>query len=370
MHAPTHEPWRFRNPVDIRFGIGALGEFPALLAGRTYALVTYPDAAFTELSARLEALAGRPAVTINDVQANPDLSALIEQGKRLAGQPIEAIVALGGGSVIDTAKFLAASTALDAQTLAGALTNGTIPQDLAAAPIIAIPTTAGTGSEVTQWATVWDEASGRKLSLSHASLYPQVALVDPELALGKPAWLTVGTGLDALSHALESLWNRNANPVSAQFAASAARGILQTLPALARAPRDLDLRVAMARAALFAGLAFSNTKTAIAHSISSPITLKYGVQHGIACSFTLPMILRAVDVLPECSRAALSAIFGPVSASERMEHFMGELGVSTSYADYGIAADDWEAMVRSAFAGERGANYSGTLAPLLDMALR
>jgi len=112
----------------------------------------------------------------------------------------------------------------------------------------------------------------------------EVAIVDPELTLRMPQSLTISTGLDALSHALESIWNRNINPVSIEFAIAAAHEVLATLPAVITDPRNLDLRTRMAQAALFAGLAFSNTKTALAHSISYPITLDYGVPHGIAWS--------------------------------------------------------------------------------------
>ena len=157
-----------------------------------------------------------------------------------------------------------------------------------------MPTTAGTGSEVTSWATVWDTQSGKKYSLSRPNLYPKHALVDPTLMIGKPRQLTISTGLDALSHALESLWNVNANPISAHHAVVAAREILAVLPQLVNDLQNLELRSRMAAAALSAGLAFSNTRTAIAHSISYPVTLHHDVVHGIACSFTLPMVLRSV----------------------------------------------------------------------------
>src|SRR5690606_9239868 len=104
---------------------------------------------------------------------------------------------------------------------------------------IAVPTTAGTGSEVTCWGTVWDNAAGVKHSLAHPGLYPEYAVVDPALMVGKSQELTVQTGLDALSHALESLWNRNANPVSMAHAVAAARGVLSTLPALIGDLRNL-----------------------------------------------------------------------------------------------------------------------------------
>lgn len=233
---------------------------------------------------------------------------------------------------------------------------------LSQTPIIAVPTTSGTGSEVTCWGTVWDNASQKKYSLARSVLYPTHALVDPTLMLGKPRDLTISTGLDALSHALESLWNVSANPVSAACAVSAATEILAVLPKLADLLASLDLRTRMARAALMAGMAFSNTKTAIAHSISYPITLRHNVPHGIACSFTLPVVLASVADDSGLCGAALRRIFGDDmrAAPQRLVAFLDALGVSHKPLDHGVSASEWKSLVDASFEGERGLNFIGT----------
>ena len=152
--------------------------------------------------------------------------------------------------------------------------------------LIAVPTTSGTGSEVTGWATVWHRAVGKKYSLHLPETWPEAAFVDPELVLSLPPGPTLAAGLDALSHALESIWNVNANPISDNHAVNAARAVLATLPKLMKNLGDVELRSRMAFAALTAGLAFSNTRTALAHSISYDMTIHHGLPHGIACSFT------------------------------------------------------------------------------------
>src|SRR5688500_9018776 len=179
--------------------------------------------------------------------------------------------------------------------------------------------------------------------------------------LGKPRDLTVQTGLDALSHALESLWNRNSNPVSLAHAVMAARGVLSTLPLLVNDLRNVELRERMAHAALLAGFAFSNTQTAIAHSLSYPITLRYGVPHGIACSFSLPMIIRSVAGEGGICAEGLQAIFEtePRHAADFLAGTLEKLGVSTDYHHYGISAGDWRALIEQAFGGERGQNFIG-----------
>ena len=333
----TERMWNYSNPVNIEFGSGALRSIGALVDGRRYALVTYGEPVFQALAERIELAAGAARVVIRNIDTNPDFVTLTESCRQYEA---------ADGDFAHVRRFLE---------------TGDGEETLSAVPIIAIPTTSGTGSEVTRWATVWDTEAERKYSLNLSGLYPETALVDPELMLEAPRGLTISTGLDALSHSLESIWNVNANPVSSALACSAARDVIETLPALADDLNSLELRTRMARAALIAGLAFSNTKTALAHSVSYPITLKHGVPHGIACSFSLPMVMRWVignDV--DCD-VSLMRIFGPdlTAGAARLEDFLEGLGVATSPGDHGIEPAEWKALLRDALAGERGRNFLG-----------
>ncbi len=367
--------WRFRNPVDVKFGPGAFDRLGDALRGRAYCLVTYDDAnggpVFADLIRRVVALAGEPAALVRNIGPNPDFIGLTESCRLYAAarRPVEAIVALGGGSVIDAAKVLAAADG-DFARVRRHLETGAGGEALAATPIVAVPTTAGTGSEVTSWATVWDTEAKKKYSLARESLYPETALVDPHLMLGLPRDLTISTGLDALSHALESIWNTNANPVSSALAETAAREILEALPVLANDLRDAELRTRMSRAALLAGLAFSNTKTALAHALSYHLTLHHGVPHGIACSFSLPLVMRAVIGCDPACDAALARIFGPdlEAGAARLDALLQALGVSRRAADHGVAAQDWLALIDDALAGERGRNFIGRRERLIPSA--
>lgn len=363
--------WSYRNPVDVRFGHGSFSMLADAIGGRSYALVTYGDAYFQALSATLEASAGKPVLTIDDIAPNPDITLLQTQVARFAElktQP-EVVIALGGGSVIDSAKVFAAARG-DFAAMDAYLKKRAGAETITPWPLIAVPTTAGTGSEVTCWATVWDNAGGAKFSLAHPGLYPEMSLVDPGLMLGKPRDLTIQTGLDALSHALESLWNRNANPVSMAHAITAARGVLSTLPLLADDLRNPELRDRMARASTLAGFAFSNTKSAIAHSLSYPITLHHGVPHGIACSFSLPMIIRSVADEGGICGEGLAAIFGGDlrSAADQLTRILGKLGVQTDHRHYGIGDAEWRELIALAFDGERGQNFIGSRENLMAVA--
>jgi len=368
----TAQMWRYRNPVEVKFGAGVLDELGHTLAGRAYCLVTYDDEnggrVFTDLTRRVIAMAGAPAAMVRNIGPNPDFVGLARSCRLYASasQPIEVIVALGGGSVIDAAKVLAAADG-DFDKVQRHLETGAGGDRLGRTPIIAVPTTAGTGSEVTSWATVWDTVAMKKYSLSRETLYPEVALVDPLLTLGLPRGITVSTGLDALSHALESIWNVNANPASSSLAEVAAREVLEALPLLANDLGNQQLRSRLARASLLAGLAFSNTRTALAHALSYHLTLHHGVPHGIACSFSLPMVMRAVAGCDADCDAALRRIFGSDlgAGAVQLENFLQRLGVSTDATEHGIASRDWQALVDDALAGDRGRNFIGRRETLL-----
>jgi len=244
---------------------------------------------------RLKALCGDKILSSYCADPNPTVASTMAAARNLHGIAAEVILAIGGGSVLDAAKGVAAQRhpGLPPDWLSQHLRGGqAIPTPFSPSPVIAVPTTAGTGSEVTMWATIWDEESGKKYSLFHPALYPQAAIVDPELTLTVPEETTVAAALDALSHAMEAIWNKNANPASDALAAQAISIVLSTLKGVLDSPSEMPFREKLHYASMIAGLAFSNTRTAIAHSISYPLTGQLGMPHGIACSFTLPEIMK------------------------------------------------------------------------------
>ena len=352
--------WQFHNPVKIYFGDGKLEEITDSLRDRCYAIVTYNDSYFDELASRIQSLAKGCAVVLNQVHENPDLADLAKICAAFEPHQaqVEVLVALGGGSVIDTAKALA--VAGSNPSVVEEILSKTVAVS-SALPIIAIPTTTGTGSEVTSWATLWDKAHGTKYSLSDPKLYPEVALCDPLLTLGLPQSITIQTGLDALSHAMESIWNKNRNPISLQFAKKAIELILQTMPALVNDLPNQELREKMMLGSLNAGMAFSNTKTSIAHNISYAVTLDKNIPHGIACAFTLPIILRSFAQSDESVAQDLRTIFGDdlEAASKMLNAWIAALGVELLPQGYGYDALEWEKLVLDALSGERGRNFSG-----------
>ncbi len=339
---------------------------PGLLAGRKAVVVTFPEARQFGLVERLESLLGSALVgVIDSVKPNPDVAELEALYEDFWGNPegAEVIIAVGGGSSIDTAKALMVCTESGTfKDLVAALVSGKPFTPARSKTLIAVPTTAGTGSEVTPWATVWDRQAQKKYSLHLPQTWPSIAIVDPELMLSLPASVTLQSGLDALSHALESIWNVNANAMSDTFAVAAIREIFETLPALMQQLDNVDLRARMALAALKAGMAFSNTRTALAHSISYEMTLRYGLPHGIACSFPLPMVLQRAIGQDAGRDAVLKQALGDLTtAPARLAAFIERLGVRTSFADYGVTKEQAEQMVAHALTGARGKNFIGSV---------
>ncbi len=348
---------RYFNPVQVIAGPGALDRLGALVPAASRVLVvTTAGASKRGLTAQTQAALTHCQVSVHDaVTPNPELADM----ERLAAQHKLAmpthIVGLGGGSALDAAKILSAAL-LDARLLGDVLRGGGAWN--AALPVIAIPTTAGTGSEVTPFATVWDHQDNRKYSVAGDAVYPQTALLDPRLLLSLPADQTLFTGLDTISHALESLWNRNRSPISAAHAMQALALAVDALPASLARPGDVDARGAMQYASCLAGLAICQTRTAIAHSISYPVTLHFGVPHGLACSFTLTRLLelnldtlsampherlllgRVLELLQSLSLAEKIRAFAPPDAILALEaemHTKGRAENFTGSMGHGIA---------------------------------
>jgi alcohol dehydrogenase len=285
--------WKHFNPVRVVFGTGALNQLPELVDSARVVLITTPGFRRRGLTAEIEAAFGERLVTvIEDVKPNPSLVDIEVQAGLLRGSRPEVLLAVGGGSTIDTGKAVARLLSQPPGTNLAALLRGEAqPEFTPALPLVAIPTTSGTGAEVTPFGTVWDFCEGKKYSVVGDDLFPRLAVLDPELTLRLPAEVTVTSGLDAVSHALESTWNRNSTPISLALAMKSLQFALRALPIVKDYPGNLAARADMMQASMLAGLAISQSRTALAHAISYPLTTSFNLPHGLACSFTLPALL-------------------------------------------------------------------------------
>jgi alcohol dehydrogenase len=232
---------------------------------------------------------------IDDVLPNPALAYLEKKNKFFKKRNFDYIVAIGGGSVIDSAKILSLLFSFKKKrtikTIIGNIDNLKINNSC---KLIALPTTSGTGSEVTPYATVWDKKEKKKLSINHKSLLPTLAIVDPALTFDLPKEVTINTSLDALNQAFESIWNKNANNDTLPYAFKSIKLSLSALAKINNNINDKKSRSELAKASLYAGLCISQTKTSICHSISYPLTAHFNIPHGLACSFAMIAIINCI----------------------------------------------------------------------------
>ena len=226
-----------------------------------------------------------------------DTHLITDYFKEIKQKP-ELIIAIGGGTSIDFAKAISA--------LYDYSDNGNITVDEVVdliiskkyldnpnyIPIIASSTTAGTGSDCTKWATIWDYDNTKKYSIDADYLYPSQSWLIPELTLTLPKNLTLSTALDALSHACEAYWSVSTNNIVQVLSRDAISLIVEYLPKVLNEMDNLEYRKKVYMGSFFAGLAFSNTRTTACHSISYPLTLLYGIPHGYAVALTLSEVLK------------------------------------------------------------------------------
>jgi len=360
-------PFAYHNPVHIRFGLGLYQKAPAQILGSTVARVGlfYGHSAMQKLGAIDVIRESLPHCQIwehGNISPNPDvrdINAVLQVWPEM-----DWVIGIGGGSVLDFAKSVA-FMAGQREGLRVFLTHQNVAPSRSGLPCIAIPTTSGTGSEVTPWATVWDRDGGKKYSLSDPRMFPRYAIIDPSLTLSLPPHVTAYTGFDALSHALEAFWSRYANPVSDLYAIEAIRLSLGHLGAVMDDLGSVEHRVGLAKASLYAGMAFSNTQTTAVHAISYPMTLHYGVPHGVACSLTLAEFWRYnLDAIDPVKVERLLAAVGekdPEAFARRLKVLAHQIGLPVTLAQAGIPREGVDVILDEGFHPERVVNNPRSL---------
>ena len=295
------------QPVKIHFGNGRLQELPKVLTdfqGKGL-LICSKRSIKNGLAARLFQENPQLIATFTDISENPDVTEAQECIRLIQEKEISFIVALGGGSVIDLAK-VCGTLCFSEEEVAAYLGSG-IALPTQRLPLIAIPTTSGTGTEVTAAAVLTNRELGKKSPIVSDNFYPDIALVDPELTLSVPKQVTANTGMDALCQAIEGYWSKGNQPICDALAIHAARLIFEHLVTTYHEPHNLEAREKMSEASLIAGLAFALPKTTSSHACSYPLTNIYGIPHGEACTLTIDY-------------------FAKVNASERLLDFAQKVG--------------------------------------------
>ncbi|MEM3403138.1 MAG: iron-containing alcohol dehydrogenase [Nitrososphaeria archaeon] len=295
---------------------------------------------------------GYKASVFNKVEPEPKLETIEAVIDFARSKGFELVIGIGGGSVMDTAKIVSAS-----------LTNlGDIRRYIGpylikrrGAPIICIPTTSGTGSEVTLYAIVTIGTTKKACVSPH--IIPDTALVDPMLSMTMPPSLTAGSGMDALSHAVESLLSTESTPFTDALAYLAIKLIFKYLKRAYQDPKDIEARYYMAYASTIAGIPLCNAKVVVGHSISQTFAAIHKVPHGVSTGMTLPYIMKFYAPLSAAKLAQMSKEIGlnvdglsdmeaATQAIEKTKELADEVGIPKSLKDVGVLKESLPSMAR------------------------
>jgi len=348
--------FRAHLPVELEFGAGKidmLGEV-AVRYGRRIFLVTMPDMVELGFVARaFESLnrAGLETVLYDAAQPEPKSDQIDAAAAMLRAENCDVVVGLGGGSAMDVAKAVAICAKHTGLVWDYVNLSNRPPQPVDAnitLPIIAVPTTAGTGSETTPYSVVTNTETVQKGTIKEPAIFPRVALVDPELSSRMPAKLTGATGIDAFAHSLESYFNvPNRSPLTDALAETAMSALIRHLPQAYRDGSDLTARAGVAYAASLSGMVIANAGTTVTHAIAQPLGARLGTSHADSVAlFTVPVLrhtlpaeaermARIGSLFPNFAGAGKSAEVAAGLAVDAIEELLVSVGTTMRLADLG-----------------------------------
>jgi alcohol dehydrogenase class IV len=300
--------------------------------------------------------AGLEFAVFGGVQADPDLDLLKESAKVTGGFAPDVVVGLGGGSSLDAAKLISIT-----------LTNGGEPDSYygignipkPGLPMILIPTTAGTGSEVTNISVMGDPKVGLKKAMISDHMYARVAMLDPDLTMGLPPALTATTGMDALVHAIESYTGVRASTFTDTLNLAAIRLIAENLRQAYAHGQDSQAREAMLKASCLSGMAFCNTQNGLDHAMALSIGSRYHLPHGLATAFILPWVMEFNCITNQAKFIEIARAFGEdveckpnheaaMLSVKAIKSLLKDLGISYKLGEYGAKEGDFEDIAQAA----------------------
>ncbi|MBD5083042.1 MAG: iron-containing alcohol dehydrogenase [Clostridiales bacterium] len=338
--------WEFNLPVKLVFGNGKrhnLNDYINEIGGKCGVLVC--GKSFTKNGIAEEFIKnsnGRLKAVFSDIRSNPTTDNVDNCVKLIRESGADFAVALGGGSPMDCCKA-ACAIAKGKDVIRSYHSEGKPVSADEAIPMIAFSTTSGTASEVTNISVLTDVEKNLKNPMNDSAMYPKIAVIDPELTLSVPKQVTASTGLDVLSHAIESYWSVLNQPVCTACSIYSARLVFEWLEKAYNEPNNLEAREKMAEASIVAGVAFSHPRTTGSHACSFPLTNIYGVPHGEACAFTLDYFVkfnadhadgdgRITALAKDCGFESPYAMADEISAMKErmgMKSRLSEIGCTT-----------------------------------------
>jgi len=356
--------FNYHQPTEIRFGCGRVAETGEAVArlGKRCLLVSEPASSplapvYERVKRTLES--AKVAVAHFDgVISNPTVEEVRAGAKMARDHQADVTLGVGGGSSMDTAKAIAVECTHPGSCWDYLWSSKQQPTEKTL-PTVAVATTSGTGSQVTQVAVVTNLQERYKSALYNARLFPRVAIVDPELVVSLPPKATASTGWDAFTHAFEAYLHSGASPYTDMMALEAMRLIVQNLPVAVESGADLKARSAMAWADTLAGLCIANAGVTLAHGMGMAISGYYpNIWHGQALAVTYPSIIRFTALSAVKRFAAVGRILNPAlqnvsdeAAAEgccaALETFLQKIGMWCCLADFGVPEDELPALAKA-----------------------
>lgn len=353
--------YSFSIPQDIIVGKGSLKKLPdvaAKLGGKHGFIISGPHLnkmGVVKTCADMLQNAGIPTDAFTETEGNPSVETVDKATAAFKESGADFIIALGGGSPMDVAKAVGVVA-----KYGGSITEyeggGKVPGDIV--PLIAIPTTAGTGSEVTAFSVITDHSRNYKLTVFSYKLIPAYAILDPEMIATAPVSVAAACGIDALVHALEAYISKAASPFSDAMAEKALELIGANIRRYVADRTDLEAAEGMLTGSLFAGIAFSWARLGDVHAMSHPVSAFFNVPHGVANAILLPTIVEynaladhgkylkiynAISKIP-----AYADEFEPMMLVELLEELNEQLGIPASLSEVGVTEDKFDAMADDA----------------------
>ncbi|HGY1051135.1 iron-containing alcohol dehydrogenase [Aeromonas salmonicida] len=362
----------FFCPVKLMAGEQALEQLAGELAGlgaRRPLLLTDKGVSGTGLATLLANVLAEGELPVADIWDEIPADSSTAVVERIAAHyrelECDSLVALGGGSVIDTAKAVNILASMGGDRLLDYAGAGCLTRPLQ--PLAVVPTTAGTGSEVTLVAVIKDEASGRKVPFTSPFLLPQLAVLDPRLTQGLPLNITAATAMDAMTHAIEAFIGNAKNPVSDALALMAIEKIANALPKVLQSPQDKQLRLQLAEGSTLAGMAFSNSMVGLVHALGHSLGARCHLPHGLCMNLFLPTVLdyNRPGIDPELARLLLPLVgaerFAATPATERAQAAIQALCA--------LRDSLWQAVKLPRTLREAGVTDKGLLPEIRDLAI-
>ena len=354
-------PFQYFSPIEFVFGPGRSAEAADRLLGRglrRVLIVTDPGIVDAGIVERIEGRlveVGLAVQRFTDVKSNPTVDNVDAGAAALTDFGADAVIGLGGGSPIDTAKIIAAAAANGCS--AHQFMTGERTIEKAGVPQIAIPTTAGSGAESAKVSVLIDHATGEKKGVFGPGTAPWITILDPELQVGMPPWLTAATGMDALSHALEAYLGLSASPFSDAIAERGMRLVADNIERVVSDGGDLDARSALTIASALGGLAKEQSGLGILHAVAMPIGYLYDLHHGYLCAALMPSTLDFNRSAVLAKTAWVARTFGidetndeaaAAQASEVISSLNERIGMGMGLAEAGVDPDDHPRIVDDA----------------------